>query len=245
MDDQNLADNTKFNINFKFSISPTSGGWNINITDSLVGVIANSGIQGSSVFTGYDSSSTSAFLPYAGLGVLKLYSASNTAFYVNYTHNQVTDSTGTHYFNCNVQYITLYSGSASFSGEHSNYLALYDNYGASLTFEFVIPENYIYSAYSTRTYYTLNALDITDNQIFQQGYNQGLADNQQNIYDNGYKSGKTAGEAIGYNKGILEANDYSFMSLFGAVIDAPIKAFSGLFNFEILGINLFDFFQVF
>lgn len=243
LEDQNLSTNSLFCLNFKFSISPISGGWNINVADSLLSSLSlGNEISGSPVYTGYDSSSSSAFLPYAGLGLLKLYSRSNSAFYVNYTHNNVTDEFGTHYFNCNVQYITLYSGVGSSSGTHSNYLALYDNYGASLTFEIVIPEDYIYTAFSYRTYFTANALDVSDSDIFNQGYQQGLADNQQNIYDNGFSAGKISGESIGYDKGVLEANNYSFKSLFGAVIDAPIQAFSGLFNFEFLGVNLLDFF---
>lgn len=242
MDDQNFSTNTRFNLNFKFSISTTSGGWNINVTDSLVGVVSSgSSIEGSRIFTEYDGASTSAFLPYAGLGLLRLYSSSNTAFYVNYTHSNVTDSTGTHYFNCNVQYITLYSGIGTATGTHSNYLSLYDNYGASLTFEFEIPEDYIYSAYSNRTYYTINALDITDNQIYQQGYNNGLSDNQENIYNNGYNTGFDAGFEDGKITGVVEANDYSFFSLFGAIFDAPVTMFTSLLNFNFLGINLWAF----
>lgn len=112
---------------------------------------------------------------------------------------------------------------------------------------FFIPTWYSYSSQpesylSYRKYYT-DAFDFfSESQIYNEGYANGLADNQSNIYDKGYNAGKTAGFSNGYNQGISEANDYSFSSLFGAVIDAPIKAFSALFNFEILGVNLLDFF---
>lgn len=43
---------------------------------------------------------------------------------------------------------------------------------------------------------------------------------------------------LGKQAGLDSANNYSFLSLFSAVIDAPIKAFIGLLDFDILGVNL-------
>ena len=53
-------------------------------------------------------------------------------------------------------------------------------------------------------------------------------------YDLGYIAGKNAGLAI--------AESGSFTSLITAVVDAPIKALTGLLDFEILGQNMLSFF---
>lgn len=52
----------------------------------------------------------------------------------------------------------------------------------------------------------------------------------------------TAGYNRGLQVGIESASDYSFFSLLSAVIDVPIQAFTNLFNFDLLGINLANFF---
>lgn len=57
---------------------------------------------------------------------------------------------------------------------------------------------------------------------------------RKNAYDTGY--------SVGYNTGVAEANNYSFLSLTTAVVDAPVQVFSQLLNFNILGFNLLDLF---
>lgn len=57
-------------------------------------------------------------------------------------------------------------------------------------------------------------------------------------YNKGYQEGKVAGETIGYQLGVKDQGDYSFMGLLGAVFDAPIQAFKGLLSFEVLGVNM-------
>lgn len=94
---------------------------------------------------------------------------------------------------------------------------------------------------SYRKYYLLNSMDFSDNQIFNQGYQQGLADNQQNIYENGYNAGYDVGYGRGRINGVAESNEYSFLGLIGAVVDAPVSILSSLFNFTFLGINLWSF----
>lgn len=80
---------------------------------------------------------------------------------------------------------------------------------------------------------------------FENGYNEGIqngsvtADKQ---YQNGYNAGYDIGYGLGEQAGIQSANDYSFFSLIAACIDVPIQAFMGLFNFEILGMNMTNFF---
>lgn len=94
---------------------------------------------------------------------------------------------------------------------------------------------------SLRTYYFPNAFDLSDNELFNQGYQEGLLDNQSNIYYNGYNTGFDDGFEDGKITGAIEANDYSFFSLFGAIFDAPVTLFISLLNFEFLGINLWSF----
>lgn len=98
-----------------------------------------------------------------------------------------------------------------------------------------------------RRYYYSNENIYSDNQM----YNQGLQDGYTNGYQageiGGYNSGYNAGEIDGFNAGKIEganqANTYTFVSLIGAVVDVPLNAFKSLFNFDILGINLFNFFS--
>lgn len=53
-----------------------------------------------------------------------------------------------------------------------------------------------------------------------------------------YLQGKNKGYELGLQDGKLQGGNYTFTSLLGAVFDAPIEAFRGLFNFEILGTNM-------
>lgn len=73
---------------------------------------------------------------------------------------------------------------------------------------------------------------------YNKGYNNGYNNGVNDGYSNGYNSGNIVGYENGRAQGILESNDYSFLGLIGAVVDAPVKAFTGLFNFEVLGVNL-------
>ncbi len=73
-------------------------------------------------------------------------------------------------------------------------------------------------------------------------------------YADGYYDGKIAGKnetfdkyyydrySEGYNAGAKSAGEYTFLGLFGAVVDAPITAISGLLNFDLLGFNMLNFF---
>ena len=58
-------------------------------------------------------------------------------------------------------------------------------------------------------------------------------------YDLGHDAGYNSGLTDGYDNGFNAAlNDSGFMSLMTAVVDAPIKAFMGLFDIEIMGFNI-------
>lgn len=74
-----------------------------------------------------------------------------------------------------------------------------------------------------------------------QGWNDGYSQGLNEGYTSGIAAGKLEGYNQGYNSGANAANKYTFMSLMGSVLDAPISAFTSLFDFEILGINMTQF----
>ena len=105
------------------------------------------------------------------------------------------------------------------------------------------PNNYdLYSKYQYDTNYTNGKNDgitIGENNIKNNPNNYDLYTQTQ--YDSNYTNGKNIGYSTGYNKGVAESNDYTFLGLIGSVIDAPIQAFTNLFNFDLLGFNLLNF----
>lgn len=83
---------------------------------------------------------------------------------------------------------------------------------------------------------------MKDNDRFEQGYTAGLNTSQPIEFNRGYTQGKTQGFNLGYNsgytQGVADSGDYSFLSLLGAVVDAPVTALTGLLDFNILGFNM-------
>ena len=69
-------------------------------------------------------------------------------------------------------------------------------------------------------------------------YDLAYRDGRDDGYSSGYTEGSVVGYNNGYNNGLNDSNQYTFYNLFGAVLDAPVKVFSDLFNFELLGVNL-------
>lgn len=61
-------------------------------------------------------------------------------------------------------------------------------------------------------------------------------------YEQGKQVGYNDGYSLGYNAGINDSNSYSFSNMIGAVLDGQVNMFMGLFNFELLGVNLSSFF---
>lgn len=91
---------------------------------------------------------------------------------------------------------------------------------------------------SPRTYFFAND-NSNDYQLgYQDGFLSGVGTGNNESYNNGYDIGYDAGYNVGFNDGELNGTNYSFMSLIGAVVDAPVKAFMGLFNFEVFGIDM-------
>lgn len=93
--------------------------------------------------------------------------------------------------------------------------------------------------YVSRHGYDVYLDAISSGAAYDQGYSDG--------YSDGYKKANTtitntsASYVAGYNNGIAKAGNYTFSSLLGAVIDVPLNAFTSMFNFEILGVNMTSF----
>lgn len=95
----------------------------------------------------------------------------------------------------------------------------------------------------TTTIYNLKdypSFEITSNEgtaitsAYESGYN-----NAKNFYYNNWYIGRYQ---QGYNDGTSNAGNYTFLSLIGSVVDAPIKAISNMLNFDLLGFNMSQFF---
>lgn len=69
----------------------------------------------------------------------------------------------------------------------------------------------------------LKGYQSASDEYFNNGYNTGFSEGQKS----GYNTGFSAGDSAGYSRGLEDSNNYSFLSLFGAVFDAPIQALFG------------------
>lgn len=63
----------------------------------------------------------------------------------------------------------------------------------------------------------------------------------QNSVDLQVQQSHTSGYNSGYSAGIAAGGKNNFLSLMSAVVDAPLQAFTGLFDLEILGFNMKNF----
>ena len=99
-------------------------------------------------------------------------------------------------------------------------------------------------ALEDRTYF-INLGVNTDNSYYQagftDGYNDGLNVGTEDGYRDGYDTGLIDGYANGYNAGIEEGGSNNFTGLMSAVLDVPLRTFTSLLNFEILGVNILGF----
>lgn len=104
--------------------------------------------------------------------------------------------------------------------------------------------NYSHYSYEPRRYYLTG--NLTDNDFYSTGYNNGYSVGEQQGYNDGmqqgYDTGYNAGKNVGFDEGVASANDYSFLGLLGSVVDAPLNMFVQTFDFNVLGFNMKDFF---
>lgn len=116
----------------------------------------------------------------------------------------------------------------------SDGLNLKDYFNANL-----VKIDILFNDFSILNGFKIFASNVNSGIYYEQGFNDGKNSvNTSSYYNNGFNDGYESGK----NYGIANANKYSFLGLIGAIIDAPIKAFTGLFNFEILGFNMANFF---
>lgn len=159
-------------------------------------------------------------------------------------------------FNCNVQYVRLYltpfTGSVLQEWHYFNAfnckivnIEYFDNNGNSYLIQTYCANN---MKFDDRVYYFANAIENLDGysagykQGESDGFDSGLVHGRNEGYKNGYNVGKNEGYNLGYNQGLDGSGRWSFNSFLSAVIDVPVNAFTSLFNFEILGVNLSGFF---
>ncbi len=131
---------------------------------------------------------------------------------------------------------TGYPSQHVFSGSTSNSFALYSLLNQVFSFGYDIQ------------------VDDSSDAMYNSGYADGWNDYKDNFSTEieeektkSYNEGKSKGYADGYNVGYSKASNdylesnYTFGGLLGAVFDVPIQTFRGLFNFEILGVNMASF----
>lgn len=145
-------------------------------------------------------------------------------------------------------YDGFYNGhSYNMPSSYYNFLRYIDINGNFVEFQFPVSasSSYVDSfLLKSRTYYLSN--DFDNNNFYQQGLYDGI--------QQGKQEGITIGEEQAVNKykdqwlqqgrqeGIASANEYTFLGLISAAVDAPLQGLMGLLNFELLGINFFGLF---
>lgn len=90
----------------------------------------------------------------------------------------------------------------------------------------------------TTTIATISADSVSS---YNEGYNAGKVDG----YTNGFTDGEVKGKGVGYNQGYSdgylegrEAPEYSFKEFFLGLGDAFVTIWTGMLNFEFLGVNI-------
>lgn len=119
----------------------------------------------------------------------------------------------------------------------------------SLTIYFENGANYTIGIFEFRLYYNNQPIDIQDlNTVYSTNSLPLTTGTSLESYNNGYRDGTKKLEQYGqqqYNAGkadgIASANEYTFQRLISAVFDVPVQTIYGLFNFEILGVNILNF----
>lgn len=198
-----------------------------------------------------DGGGVSTFIPYGGLTNFSYGSSTNSNyhFFMNFQCDPL--------FNFNVISITMGSMKMGWYNGYgfniyANYVTYNDINGNQFTvyfpFAYVNPNDYYAYALQLRTYYLSTNFD--DDISYQNGYDNGFNDGEKEGIDQGYQSGLSEGKsigfqngkAVGYQEGLKMADNASFLSLFGAMVDAPINAMFSMLNFNLLGFNMAQFF---
>lgn len=102
---------------------------------------------------------------------------------------------------------------------------------------------HVWKANADNVYEIVYTYDLNASEFFSISVNfTGYANDYNSGYKDGYSVGSSSGYNRGYSEGVKAAGDYTFLSLLGAVVDAPLQAVSGMLNFNLLGFNMLNFF---
>lgn len=148
-------------------------------------------------------------------------------------------------FSCNIYKVRIYSRHNSTDGNtYWSFIEYYDVNNNVLTFGIrAVDSSGVVSNYmlDDRTYYFVTSDDLDDNQMYHQGYQDGLQAEQDTIYQEGRQDGFNGGYNQGYQEGVEAASNNNFFTMIGAAVDVPITALTSLLNFTFLGVNLLAF----
>lgn len=174
----------------------------------------------------------------------------NTAYQLCFTDSSTYGAslyiTGNTYtqadFNCNVYKVRLYLSHETEWESRNDYnflrIQFFDSNDKYCVYSFLVSNDFYFN---DRTYYLVNLENLTDTQMYNQGYQDGLLAEQNNIYQQGREDGFSGGYNQGYVEGIEAASNNNFFTLIGAAVDVPITALTSLLNFTFLGVNLLAF----
>lgn len=148
----------------------------------------------------------------------------------------------TYYSDDIVQYYNSLNSFISKVNNKFNFISFVAKNGASINIVIPLASDFENDYFPLTTYYLEGGISDSYNDGFSNGqlfgYENGYKKGNSDGYNDGFSKGKNVGFENGYSKGISESNDYTFLGLISACIDAPITYFTSLFNFELLGVNL-------
>lgn len=154
-----------------------------------------------------------------------------------YGHSPVTSVPETH-----PDYNPYYESVVRYTNRNGGFIELHFPFNRTALYSASTNQYYLAQAVIPYTHYYFS--DFTNEQ-FEAGYNEGerygYNKAKDEYYTKGYDTGYSVGKSAGFSEGVANANEYSFLGLFSAVFDAPIKALGGLLNFDILGFNMLSF----
>lgn len=136
-----------------------------------------------------------------------------------------------------------------FNGSYFNYISYLDTNGYRYNMLFPVQyhpfKSYTYNPYyyyfPSRTYYT--SIEKGDNYFlgYDEGYRNGETAGSSLGYQEGYDIGYEVGKADGFADGVNSTETYTFSRLLFSVLDVPITTLTSLFDYDILGFNLWTF----
>ena len=221
------------NCNYSVYITSTTGlsdklilSGSINSSDNSYFAAMNGGVVFNSTLSSFIENSISSNIGYSGGYVKFDIVPVNISQFYSFTFNNFQFGNGAKFYLNNGKVVS-FSNSDLSTSLSSFSLIEYSNFklnSISLIFANI---DYLHNIGVSS--------NISNTVSYENGFNDGINSVDTDKY---FNNGFTAGYNSGKHDGIASANDYSFISLFGAIFDAPVKAFTSLFNFNLLGVNI-------